>query len=91
MSSSIRPGRRLLVVTKGVGAIVTRGAPRGAMNGGVPGTLSFDAIQRDHPRSAQLAVPPPVQGRPLAGAISNGPKPFRDRGAHLRIHRDSFG
>ena len=44
--------------TSGVGAIFTRAGARGSLDGQVPGTLSFDTIRWDHPRSAQILVSP---------------------------------
>jgi predicted AlkP superfamily pyrophosphatase or phosphodiesterase len=42
----------------GVGAIFTRGAARGSLDGGVAGTLSFEAIRWDHPRAAHILISP---------------------------------
>jgi arylsulfatase A-like enzyme len=44
--------------TPGVGAIFTRAAQPGSFNGGVPGTLSFDAARWTHDRSAQILFSP---------------------------------
>lgn len=52
--------------TVGIGAIFTRGLSHGALDGGVPGTLSFDAIQWDHPRSAQILFSPDWSDAPNA-------------------------
>jgi len=40
--------------TAGVGAIFTQAATPGALDGTVPGTLSFDAVRWQHARSAQV-------------------------------------
>ena len=42
----------------GVGAIFTRGAARGSLDGRVPGTLSFEAIRWDHARAAHILISP---------------------------------
>lgn len=42
----------------GVGAIFTRGAARGSLDGRVAGTLSFEAIRWDHPRAAHILISP---------------------------------
>lgn len=55
--------------TVGIGAIFTRGLSLGAMDGGVPGTLSFDAIQWDHPRSAQILFSPDWSDAPNAHGV----------------------
>jgi predicted AlkP superfamily pyrophosphatase or phosphodiesterase len=44
--------------TPGVGAIFTRGATAGSLDGGVAGTLSFDAIRWSHQRSADIIYSP---------------------------------
>jgi predicted AlkP superfamily pyrophosphatase or phosphodiesterase len=44
--------------TPGVGAIFTRPAQPGSLDGAVPGTLSFDAVRWNHERSAQLLFSP---------------------------------
>ncbi len=44
--------------TTGVGAIFTRAAQSGSLNGGVPGTLSFDVARWAHDRSAQILFSP---------------------------------
>jgi hypothetical protein len=44
--------------TPGVGAIFTRGNARQLLDGGVPGTLSFDVVSWDHDRSAQILFSP---------------------------------
>jgi predicted AlkP superfamily pyrophosphatase or phosphodiesterase len=44
--------------TPGVGAIFTRASARQLLDGGVPGTLSFDAVRWDHDRSAQILFSP---------------------------------
>jgi predicted AlkP superfamily pyrophosphatase or phosphodiesterase len=41
-----------------VGAVFTRAAKRGELDGQVAGTLSFDAVRWDHPRSAQILYSP---------------------------------
>lgn len=47
-----------LQLTPGVGAIFTRAAQPGSLDGGVPGTLSFDAARWTHDRSAQILFSP---------------------------------
>jgi predicted AlkP superfamily pyrophosphatase or phosphodiesterase len=42
----------------GIGAIFTRAAQPGALDGAVPGTLSFDAVRWTHDRAAQILVSP---------------------------------
>ena len=44
--------------TPGVGAIFTKANSRQLLDGGVPGTLSFDAVRWDHDRSAQILFSP---------------------------------
>jgi predicted AlkP superfamily pyrophosphatase or phosphodiesterase len=44
--------------TPGVGAIFTNSAVPGSFDGRVAGTLSFDAIRWDHPRSADILFSP---------------------------------
>ena len=44
--------------TPGVGAIFTRANARQLLDGGVPGTLSFDVVRWDHDRSAQILFSP---------------------------------
>jgi predicted AlkP superfamily pyrophosphatase or phosphodiesterase len=44
--------------TPGVGAIFTRAAKTGSLDGQLPGTLSFDAIHWQHDRSAQILISP---------------------------------
>jgi predicted AlkP superfamily pyrophosphatase or phosphodiesterase len=44
--------------TPGVGAIFTRGAQRGGLDGHVPGTLSFGAARWDHQRSGDILFSP---------------------------------
>lgn len=44
--------------TRGVGAIFTQAPEPGALDGAVPGTLSFDAIRWRHARSAQILYSP---------------------------------
>jgi arylsulfatase A-like enzyme len=44
--------------TAGVGAIFTRAVQPGSLDGGVPGTLSFDAARWNHDRSAQILFSP---------------------------------
>jgi arylsulfatase A-like enzyme len=41
-----------------VGAIFTRSGPRGGPGGGVPGTLSYDVVRWNHPRSGDILVSP---------------------------------
>jgi predicted AlkP superfamily pyrophosphatase or phosphodiesterase len=52
--------------TPGVGAIFTRARTRGDLAGYVPGTLSFDAIRWQHPRSAQILFSPDWTDAPNA-------------------------
>jgi arylsulfatase A-like enzyme len=47
-----------LQATQGVGAIFTRVAQPGSLSGGVPGTLSFEAIRWSHERAAQILFSP---------------------------------
>jgi arylsulfatase A-like enzyme len=42
----------------GVGAIFTRAAQPGSLSGGVPGTLSFEAVRWTHDRAAQILFSP---------------------------------
>jgi predicted AlkP superfamily pyrophosphatase or phosphodiesterase len=44
--------------TAGIGAIFTRAAQAGSLDGRVPGTLSFEASRWDHSRSAQILFSP---------------------------------
>ena len=44
--------------TPGIGAIFTRANARQLLDGGVPGTLSFDVVRWDHDRSAQILFSP---------------------------------
>jgi len=44
--------------TPGIGAIFTAATIKGALDGSLPGTLSFDAIRWAHNRSAQILVSP---------------------------------
>jgi arylsulfatase A-like enzyme len=44
--------------TAGVGAVFTRAAQPESFDGGVPGTLSFDAVRWNHARSAQILFSP---------------------------------
>jgi predicted AlkP superfamily pyrophosphatase or phosphodiesterase len=48
--------------TAGVGAIFTAGSTPGALDGHVPGTLSFDAVRWTHDRSAQILYSPDWTG-----------------------------
>ena len=41
-----------------VGAIFTRPGPRGGAEGAVPGTLSYDVVRWNHPRSGDILVSP---------------------------------
>ncbi len=41
-----------------VGAIFTRPGPRGGAEGVVPGTLSYDVVRWNHPRSGEILVSP---------------------------------
>jgi arylsulfatase A-like enzyme len=50
--------------TTGVGAIFTPAASVGALDGGVRGTLSFDAIRWQHERSADILYSPDWTDRP---------------------------
>ena len=62
--------------TPGVGAIFTRAAEKGSLDGGVPGTLSFDAIRWDHPRSAEILFSPDwtgdVNAYGMPGTVASG-------------------
>jgi arylsulfatase A-like enzyme len=63
--------------TAGVGAIFTRATQPGSLDGGVPGTLSFDAIRWNHDRSPQILFSPDwtdaANGYGMRGtAASNG-------------------
>jgi hypothetical protein len=49
---------RALQQTPGVGAIFTRADRRGSLDGHVAGTLSFDVVQWNHDRSAQILFSP---------------------------------
>ncbi|MBA2356788.1 MAG: alkaline phosphatase family protein [Acidobacteria bacterium] len=49
---------RALQQTRGIGAIFTRAITPGALDGVVPGTLSFDAVRWQHARSAQILYSP---------------------------------
>ena len=51
------------------GAIFTRGSS-GALDGQIPGTLSFAAIRWDHPRSAQILFSPDWSDTPNAYAFA---------------------
>jgi predicted AlkP superfamily pyrophosphatase or phosphodiesterase len=44
--------------TRGVGAIFTRGASAGSLDGSLPGTLSFDAARWGHERAADVLYSP---------------------------------
>ena len=62
--------------TPGVGAIFTRANARQLLDGGVPGTLSFDAVRWDHDRSAQILFSPDwtdgENAHGLRGMVSSG-------------------
>ncbi len=62
--------------TPGVGAIFTRASARQLLDGGVPGTLSFDAVRWDHDRSAQILFSPDwtdgENAHGLRGTVSSG-------------------
>ncbi len=47
-----------LQATEGVGAVFTRAARPGALEGSAPGTLSFDLARWGHPRAAQVLYSP---------------------------------
>ena len=49
---------RILQKTPGVGAIFTRAAVPGGLDGRVPGTLSFEAVYGNHARSADILFSP---------------------------------
>lgn len=55
--------------TTGVGAIFTRAAQPGLLDGHVAGTLSFDAARWDHERSAQILFSPDWTDAPNAYGI----------------------
>lgn len=70
---------RALQQTPGVGAVFTRAMETGSLDGVVPGTLSFDAVRWQHPRSAQILYSPDwsddanthdVQGTAAAGGTA---------------------
>ena len=54
----IRQIVRLLQETSWVGALFTRSKAPGSSDGFVPGTLSFDSIHYQHPRTADILVDP---------------------------------
>lgn len=62
--------------TRGVGAVFTRAAKPGTLDGQVPGTLSFDAVRWNHPRSAQVLFSPDWTDQPNAygmrGTVASG-------------------
>jgi predicted AlkP superfamily pyrophosphatase or phosphodiesterase len=62
--------------TVGVGAIFTAAAQPGSLDGRLPGTLSFDAIRWNHPRSAQILFSPDWTDGPNAygmrGTVASG-------------------
>jgi predicted AlkP superfamily pyrophosphatase or phosphodiesterase len=62
--------------TSGVGAIFTRANARQLLDGGVPGTLSFDVVRWDHDRSAQILFSPDwtdgENAHGLRGMVSSG-------------------
>jgi predicted AlkP superfamily pyrophosphatase or phosphodiesterase len=62
--------------TPGVGAIFTRANARQLLDGGVPGTLSFDAVRWDHDRSAQILFSPDwtdaENAHGMRGMVSSG-------------------
>jgi predicted AlkP superfamily pyrophosphatase or phosphodiesterase len=62
--------------TPGIGAIFTRANARQLLDGGVPGTLSFDAVRWDHDRSAQILFSPDwtdgENAHGLRGTVSSG-------------------
>jgi predicted AlkP superfamily pyrophosphatase or phosphodiesterase len=62
--------------TAGVGAIFTRGTEPGALEGHVPGTLSFDAIRWEHARSASILFSPDWTDAPnqygMRGSTASG-------------------
>jgi predicted AlkP superfamily pyrophosphatase or phosphodiesterase len=66
----------MLQRTPGVGAIFTRPARPGSLDGSVPGTLSFDAARWNHPRSAHILFSPDWTDAPNAygirGTVSSG-------------------
>lgn len=61
---------RTLQETPGIGAIFSRAATPGALDGHVPGTLSFDVVRWQHPRSAQILFSPDWTDSPNAYAIA---------------------
>jgi arylsulfatase A-like enzyme len=66
----------LLQKTPGVGAIFTRSAQPGILDGSVPGTLSFDAARWTHERAAQILFSPDWTDAPNAygmrGTVASG-------------------
>jgi predicted AlkP superfamily pyrophosphatase or phosphodiesterase len=62
--------------TPGVGAVFTRAAQPGSLDGSVPGTLSFDAARWNHDRSAQILFSPDWTDAPNAhgmrGTVASG-------------------
>jgi arylsulfatase A-like enzyme len=62
--------------TPGVGAIFTRAAQPGSFDGGVPGTLSFDAARWTHDRSAQILFSPDwtdaANAHGMRGTVASG-------------------
>jgi arylsulfatase A-like enzyme len=62
--------------TQGVGAIFTRAGNAQSWDGGVPGTLSFEVIRWDHPRSAQILFSPDWtdggNAHGIRGTVSSG-------------------
>jgi arylsulfatase A-like enzyme len=57
-AETIQEIAKALQQTPRVGAVFTRAATRGELDGQVAGTLSFDAVRWDHPRSAQIIYSP---------------------------------
>jgi arylsulfatase A-like enzyme len=67
---------RALQHTPGVGAIFTQAARPGALDGRVPGTLSFETVRWQHGRSAQVLYSPDWTDAPnahgVAGSVTAG-------------------
>ena len=60
---------RALQQTPGIGAIFTRAAQAGSLDGHVAGTLSFDVVHWSHDRSAQIMFSPDWTDAPNAHGV----------------------